>query len=97
MNMASSSRHPPVRRLLALSMILLCVASTLLTSAVSRPVAAAARQAPTTPALIDQAFARGEISSDQRLLYLIYAVHDFGCRFSSTAVRAGAPPWRCAR
>src|SRR5689334_7859327 len=79
MNMASSSSpRPHVRRLLALSMVLLCIASAIMTSARSGPVSAAARQAPTTPALLDQAFARGEISSDQRLLYLIYAIYDFG-------------------
>lgn len=41
------------------------------------PVPAAARSArPTTPELIDQAYARGAISGDQRLTYLIYAVRD---------------------
>lgn len=41
------------------------------------PVPAAARSTrPTTPELIDQAFARGAISGDQRLTYLFYAVRD---------------------
>lgn len=78
MNMTSSSPRSRVRRLLALSLLLICITSATVASAAPRPVPATARQAPATPALIDRAFARGEISSDQRLLYLVYAVYDFG-------------------
>ena len=78
MHTRSTSHRPYARRLFALSVILVCMASAITASAQPRPVSATARQAPTTPEVIDQAFARGEISSDQRLLYLIYAVSDFG-------------------
>jgi hypothetical protein len=90
MNMSLSSLRLHTRRLLALCVLLLCVASCLSASASLRPASAAARQAPTTPALIDQAFARGEISSDQRLLYLVYAVYDFG---RLPAQFRGRPGW----
>ena len=39
--------------------------------------AAAHEQALLTPELIDQAFANGEITADQRLLYLAYAVYEY--------------------
>jgi hypothetical protein len=78
MNTTLSNSRIRIRRLLALSVLLLCVANSMFVSASSHPASATARQAPTTPELIDRAFARGEISSDQRLLYLLYAVREFG-------------------
>ena len=52
------------------------------------PVPAAARSTrPTTPELIDRAYARGAITGDQRLTYLIEAVRDPG----------GLPAWLLGR
>lgn len=51
--------------------------------------AAALSTGPTTPALIDQAFARGAITGDQRLTYLIYAVRDPGRLPASLLGRGG--------
>jgi hypothetical protein len=47
-------------------------------------------QRPTTPALIEAAYQRGEIRADQRLLYLAYAVYEYG---SLPAEYRSRTPW----
>ena len=90
MNTLWSPLASHARRSLALSILLLCIAGVISPLAAPRPASAAAQHAPTTPDLINQAYARGEISSDQRLLYLIYAVRDFS---RLPAQFRGRPGW----
>lgn len=69
-------------RILLLATLIIVMWSEACQSLPASPNAEQPRQTPTgpalsTPALIEQALARGEISAEQRLLYLAYAVYEY--------------------